>query len=117
MLEVPVEEPALTLPGVIGEKHCPCTALQGGSRFIEPDLSLLSHSDHEEVQASESLVILSTVFADSLLWNTAVRNVDVLLRNVNAVEEGGAEHHVAALWLVLAIRIILVDGVDLNIPE
>ena len=43
--------------------------------------------------------------------------MNILLRNVNAIEQSRTEYPIAALRLVFAIRLILVNREYFNIPE
>ena len=99
----------LTLAGLVWERNGAGAALFGRTCLVEAELALLSYSDYEEVEAAGEFVEGCAVGGDFFGRDSPVRDMNIFLEDIDFVDQGLVESAVAALVLVCAEWIILVD--------
>ena len=112
-----VEVLCLPLTGVVGKTHGTGAGLDVGACLIEAHLTLFTYADHKEVKVAGDGIELDAVVAYFILRDGAVRDVDVLLQDVNLVQECLMYGVVAALEFVAGSGIILIDCDNLYVLE
>ena len=118
ILGLATEEAAIGDAGVGGQGLLTGAAVEAAARLVEGDVSVGTDASHEEVDATSFLNHLLVVGAlGSKVLGVAVKDMDVLLRDVDVVEEVGSHEAVVALGMTLRQTYILIHVEGENVLE
>ena len=104
-----VEGSRLHLEGVVRKLHETRARTGVRTRLVEADLSVLADADNHQIDLAGGTVVGIAILRNLVLGDRSVGNVDVLGLDVDVVEELLVDAVVAALLLVRADRVELVE--------
>ena len=84
---------------------------------LEPASLKLAYAYDQKVKPAGEGVELAAILFQALLRHGAVRNMDVLRKDIYLVEKGLVQPAVAALEFIFGRRVVLVYGDNLHVLE
>ena len=107
--DVSVEESGVVAPGLLGKIHEVCKGIERAARLVEGDVSVASYAQHLDVYDVPGELVLVGPAVRLGILAAAQRNVDVLIRDVDVVEEVLVHEGPVALPVVSGKTDVLVE--------